>query len=465
MEILLPLGALVALVWAVNFLRFSGLAGGFVAVLFLGSCFSYPFFKAGPLTLDRLMLIALFGFYAIVRCQGSARSIRFSFSDILLIALMMVMGFSTFSHDWRANDGKTAINLAVFYVMPAAMYWMARNSRFDEKQVAFLLSFFALFAAYLGITGIAERFELNSLVFPRYITSPKYPEFLGRARGPFLNPCANGLFLTAGVAAAILSWSKLMLLGRVLMTGAATISVAGIVCTMTRSVWIGAAMAIAVLVTATLPRKFRYGFVIAILIVGCVGMTASWASLQSFKRDKNVAVEDMEKSAKLRPMLAIVAWEMFQDRPLLGFGFGNYLEESLPYFSARVSNKPIELAKHYVQHNVVLSLLTECGLIGTTVYVLLLGTWFVSACVLMNKRAVSLAKRQQGLLFVCVFCSFAVSGFFQDMTIVSMSHMLLFFLGGLVMSLSSNPQNQTAMAPSESAPTDRIPSELLSPTC
>ncbi len=465
MDILVLFIALVASVWALNFVKFSGLAGGFVAVLFIGSCFSYPFFKVGPLTLDRIMLIALFGFYAIVRAQGSARAIRFSKSDILLIVFMLVMAFSTFSHNWRAHDGKTAINLVVFYLMPAAMYWMAKNSHFDEQQVAFLLSFFALFAVYLGLVGIAERFELSYFVFPQYIISQKYPEFLGRARGPFLNPCANGLFLTAGVAAAILSWSKLMLLGRVLMTGAATISVIGIVCTMTRSVWIGAAMAIAVLVTATIPRQLRFGFVISILIVGSVGMTVSWASLQSFKRDKNVTVEDMQKSAELRPMLAIVAIEMFRDRPLLGFGFGQYLEESLPYFSARVSNRPIELAKHYVQHNVILSLLTECGLIGASLYILLIGTWLVSACALMNKRAVSLAKRQQGLLFVCVFCSFSVSGFFQDMTIVSMSHMLLFFLGGLVMSLSTNPEQRFAKSQVKEPAIDRVAGEILSPIC
>jgi O-antigen ligase len=127
---------------------------------------------------------------------------------------------------------------------------------------------------------------------------------------------------------------------------------------------------------------------------------------------------------------------MFRDRPLFGCGFGQYLEESLPYFSARISDQPIEMAKTYVQHNVVLSLLTETGLAGASLYVAMLGTWLVTACKLVMRKGVSLAKRQQGLLFLSVLCSFCVSGTFQDVTIINMAHMLLFFLSGFVMSLN-----------------------------
>ena len=91
---------------------------------------------------------------------------------------------------------------------------------------------------------MAETHQAWWLVFPRYIASAAYPEFFGRGRGPYLNPAANGMVLGLGLCAAPMLWprlggcAKLLLLASVLPLFAC-----GLYCTLTRSVWMGAAWA------------------------------------------------------------------------------------------------------------------------------------------------------------------------------------------------------------------------------
>ena len=67
----------------------------------------------------------------------------------------------------------------------------------------------------------------------------------------------------------------------------------------------------------------------------------------------------MEQSAQLRPLFAIVAMNMFHDRPLFGCGFGQYAREKYPYLQDPYSGRPLANTKYLMQHNVFLAYLTE----------------------------------------------------------------------------------------------------------
>ena len=83
------------------------------------------------------------------------------------------------------------------------------------------------------------------------------------------------------------------------------------------------------------------------------------------KRDKKLTAADAEKSVKLRPLLAVVAWEMFKDRPIAGHGLGRYEQEQGSAFTPIAATAcRLEQARNYVQHNVFLSVLVDTGLIG-----------------------------------------------------------------------------------------------------
>jgi O-antigen ligase len=157
--------------------------------------------------------------------------------------------------------------------------------------------------------------------------------------------------------------------------------------------------------------------------------------LVQMKRDKNLSAADAEKSMALRPLLAIVAWEMFQDRPIVGHGFGHYYSHNDNYHNDRSYEMPLEIARPYNQHNVFLSVLVDTGLIGLSMFigwiVMVVGIGFRLARECQRKTE----ERYAGLLFAGTFVAYLCNGMFQDTLIIPMLHMFLFFIGGVVVSI------------------------------
>ncbi len=66
---------------------------------------------------------------------------------------------------------------------------------------------------------------------------------------------------------------------------------------------------------------------------------------------------------------------MFLDSPILGFGFGQFPEAKWPYIDDRSTDLNLEIIRPLSHHNTYLSLLVELGLVGLTLYMLLLASW------------------------------------------------------------------------------------------
>jgi O-antigen ligase len=184
-----------------------------------------------------------------------------------------------------------------------------------------------------------------------------------------------------------------------------------------------------------LPGLYRRWLLTATLLASVLLVATQWANLVEFKRDKNLSARETASSAKLRPILAAIAWEMFCDRPLVGCGLGHYKDQHIYYLSDRSIDIPLEQGREYVQHNVWLSLLTETGLIGVTLFTLLMLAWLQSAWRLWQAAGAPLWMRQQGLLFLVVAANYVMNAMFHDMAIIPMVHMILFFLAGVTVNL------------------------------
>jgi O-antigen ligase len=268
-------------------------------------------------------------------------------------------------------------------------------------------------------------------VFPPYILSPEYPEFLGRARGPLLSPIGNGILFGACAAAALLLWTRLGRWGKAALTPVILLMLGGAYLTLTRSVWMGVGLGLMLVAALCTPAAWRKTLVAGSLLAALLVAATQWENLLSFKRDKALSAEEMAESARLRPILATVAWKMFLDRPLWGCGLGRYGEASKEYFSDRSTDLPLEKARPFVQHNVLLALLTETGLIGMGLFAVLLGLWARDAWRLWRSPPGACDHRQLGLLFLAAEANYLVNGMFHDVAIIPMVNMVLFFLAGM----------------------------------
>ena len=439
---MLAIGVLVALFWVgVVFLR-GGLLGGSLLMLLVGSCFGHPFFNLPtgllPLTADRLLLVVLLAQYVVYRRWGWTDPKPLTVADYVLGTFLLVLVVSALAHDFRANNVRPLSQLVIFYLMPAAMYWVARQTRFTEQAARWLFFSLAAFGLYLSVTAVAETHQAWAFVFPRYIGSAEFKEFFGRGRGPFLNPVANGIVQGLGLCAALMSWPRVNRAGKLFLLALLPLFAEGVYSTLTRSVWMGAGLGLFVILALSTPRHWRVPLMGSMVLAAVVGTAVSWEHLVAFKRDKDLSAEETADSAELRPILALVAWHMFLDSPLLGCGYGQYTQESPAYLADRSTDVPLEKVRPYVQHNVFLGLLTETGLLGMGLFISLLVCWSRAAWQLWCSLEAPWWVRQMGLLLLALLGVYLPNGMFHDTSLLTMVNMLLFFLAGATTGLAAS---------------------------
>lgn len=438
MEIIFLIAALAAFLWAIIFLRYAGLWGAVVAVLPIGTILGYEFFNtADVITLDRLLLCACVALAAIGRWWGVWRGKPWNTSDFLMACFFGVILLGTVTTDFRANNNAGLARLLFFYFLPSFMYILARQLEITPNRLIGMYAVMATLGLYLSFTSVAEKYSLDWAIYPKYIITSQNQEFLGRGRGPLLNPSANGVLLTLGLSCWLMFFGYFARFGKLLVTSVIPIFLAGIYCTMTRCVWMGGAAALGGITLITMPKRMRMPLFACMLIGGILVVGLNYEKLQSFKRDKNVSEAGMRESAELRPILAYVAWQMFLDHPIAGVGTGQYKSQAKYYLQDRSVDLPLEKVRPYVQHNIFLSLLTENGLLGLLPFLGLLCIWSRDAWSLWNRKAAPLPTRQMGLVFLGMLAGFIANGMFQDVLIMQMMNAYFFFLGGCVRNLAA----------------------------
>lgn len=428
------IGGLAAIVWGVALLVRGGLVAGCLAVLVSGICFGYPWmqWKLGPiaLTADRVLWVAMIGQYAVWRRLGLADPKPWRWADSALAALLFVLAASTMTHDWQSEEYRPLARLVFFYVLPAGLYWVSRQAPTDGRSIRLvLLSWWGL-GVYLGATAVAEAMGWHQLVFPRYIVSPEYPEFLGRGRGPLLNPVGNGILMGTGLAAVMLTWPTSGRWGKLALLASAGIIAAGIGATLTRSVWMAGLATVVLVVGLAAPKTWRGALAIALVAAALVAAVCR-DRLMAFERDRGLSARETAESVQLRPILAEIAWRMFRDQPLLGCGFGQYLNENRYYLADRTSQRPLEKAKPYVQHSLFLSLLVETGLLGAGLMMLVLGLWLRDAWRLWRAEHAPPFARQAALMFMALWVNYVVNGMFHEVSLIPMVNAAMFFGAGM----------------------------------
>lgn len=440
MTALLVIAAAVALVWGAVFFRQTGLVGGGLAVLLAGTCFGHAFFHANfgplPVTLDRVLLGIVVALYLLLVAWGCLERRGVDAQDLVLLGFMLFLMLSTITHDWRSHGFRAPASLLFFYLMPASLYVVLRGASISRRAVWGVLGTLAVFGLYLSVTSLLEVRGWWSFVFPRYIVSDAFPEFLGRGRGPLLNPVGNGVFLCAGWFSLLMFWPRVGLRGKAAIAALSLVYLGGLYGTLTRGVWLAGGLGVPLLIALNLPRRQAAAFLALLALVAGGALSARRHELAAFKRDIHVSVRDMARSASLRPLLSYVAWQVFLDHPLTGCGYRQYEQVHGAYLSDRATPLVLEQARGYVQHNVFLSLLAETGLIGVGLFVVLLIAWGRTAWRLWRAEC-GTHGRSFGLFMLGFLVAYLAMAMFHDLALIPMVNMLLFFLAGVQRSLVS----------------------------
>lgn len=454
MSIAFVLLGIVGLAWWMASQKHLSIITASLLVVLVGVTFGYPFFKFNigpiPVTIDRILWAGLIAVTALFICQGRSQNKPLNRTDILVVCLAMLVMASTFLHDWSYKDKLPLSRLLFFQLLPMGFYIVAKSCEIQTRHLTIMYGSLAVFGLYLSSTAILEQREIYALVFPRFIIGSEFQEFLGRARGPLLNPVSCGIYLLVCLTAATFLWDRakpLLRLGLAFLVAACLVAV---LLTLTRSVWLSCAVTLGILCWFPARPQVRGGLIVAAtLLLVLASITLSTGQLNRFKRDKHVSEAAMSESVTLRPLLAQVAIKMAKDKPLLGHGFGQYTAAKKPYHYTETGGKPLTRVLPYMQHNVFLSYLTELGITGMSLLMLLLGTLTIKSWRLWQAKLLPQEIRQFGLMGMVFALAFVINGMFHDVSIIPHVGSLFFLTLGIADNLhttrlsASLPQPQS----------------------
>lgn len=252
-------------------------------------------------------------------------------------------------------------------VMPFVLFATAPMFLRSRLERLLFLRGLGLLGVYLSLTALFESAGVSALVFPRYIEVLKRLPELGdnaiRAGGPFVSGEANGMALALCAVAAFLlarldrgGWRVFGLVVGPLATACSVLS-------MTRSVWLGVALAALVVVGS---RRGLWPWVPFMAIAAAILAVAGAAAVPDVV--ENIATRgSTSRSLNDRQNSNVAAVRAIGEHPLAGVGWGRFVEVG-PDWVRQADTYPVTTVNIEV-HNVVLSRAAELGLPAAALYV------------------------------------------------------------------------------------------------
>jgi len=335
------------------------LSGALVTSMFAGNwdVLGLP----GTVSVDRVLLIA--GIASVVvkappvrdRPPLTFRSVHWAMVVTLLWFVGSALAAGTLGDQGASFELAERVGLIPFLVFLVAPVAFA-----TERHRRILLGSIVALGAYLGFTALMESLDIRQLVLPDYIDNASIGTHADRARGPFVAAVGNGLGLFCCMVASVLAartfatrrWRRVA-------WAAALLCLAGIPVTYTRSVWIGAL--VAVVVTMALTARLRPWLIPAVggaavaHFMEVIVIPGFGHKLDTRYNDKGpVYVRENTNEAALNIIAA---------SPVAGAGWNRFVPAFIDRFRI-VGDAPPNAGVGEPAHNVYLSRGAELGLLG-----------------------------------------------------------------------------------------------------
>jgi O-antigen ligase len=260
-------------------------------------------------------------------------------------------------------------------LLPFVFFLLAGVVFRDVRSRNLLLRVLVSVGLYLGLTAFFEMVGPHSLVFPGYIMDPAAGILFGRARGPFLASDADGLVMVASLAAAVVGWARWRGIWRWMAAATFLVCSLGALLTLTRSIWLGAALGLTLAGLAS-PRLRRW--LPLVLVTLAVGVVVALGTLPGLHEDA-ASRATTSRSLQDRENTNSAAIRVVEERPLTGVGWVRFIDVSQDY--VRQSDEIPLTNIHIEVHNVVLGRAAELGLPGAALWLLCLLAGPVAAAV------------------------------------------------------------------------------------
>lgn len=332
-----------------------------VLQLFSGN---WPLFIGVDIPLDRLALVLAIASLILKgsRAVSNRRLVVRPLHLVMLSALAWTAASAVLVGTLFQHLGFYAY-LDRFGLVPFALFFLAPYFFGSSRHRNMLLGAGLGIGLYLGLTGIEEGLHLYGLLFPRYIANPNVGIHWGRARGPLLEATGDGFCIFVGGVCAALGlsvWKRTWV--RALCVLSLVLDAGAVFFTLTRGVWIGAAVG-AIVGMAALPRTRR--LIAPMVVSGLMVVSITLAASSSIRAEVLGRTESVQPVWD-RENTDLAALRIVLDKPLTGVGWENFPNVAGQYMKQQATYPITGLGLEV--HNVYLSHAAELGLPGLVLW-------------------------------------------------------------------------------------------------
>jgi len=304
------------------------------------------------LYLDRIALVLLI-FIALLRIlflrvRLHAGLVTWPLLGLFLVALASLLREPFEAENWSVFAAKWLVPFVLFQIAAIA---------FDDPIWQRRFELFALILlGYLTVTAIFFLLGIKELIFPPFILDENLGIHADRARGPFLQAAANGVSLNLLGLIALDSYRRRRLGGALALLFALGLPVA-ILATKTRAVWLSFAASGAALMFSSSARIRQACFFF--LAAGGAGLF--WVLI--FQANSRALWDRLQERSPVEFRLSVyrAGWEMFRERPLLGWGAAQMQVQ----LTRRVTDFH---QQEFFFHNTYLEVAVQHGVFGLALY-------------------------------------------------------------------------------------------------
>ncbi len=336
--------------------------GGYFLKIHVGGLFD--------ITIDRVLFLLVLLIVASGIASGRVFRNRNLALETTMILFCLVCFVSMVLHGFKPDNPSYPSPWNLFingYLFPFVAFVFAKNYVTDERDIRMLLQTLFLMGLYLAVISYFEFMGWRRLVYPQFINDPEITLHLDRARGPFLNAAFNGVALIVGfvsgchlLATSAARRTTLGRLGPLLLVP----FIPAIFFTQTRSIYLGFAIALMILFLfyrTGIPKWKAFALPLAVLLVVLLSSTPRLAS----KERREGGILQLEE-VLVRASLFTRSLVMFEEQPLAGVGLGRFIPTYMEQYRGRVV--AMVSTENQAQHNHLLGMLVELGLVGVLLY-------------------------------------------------------------------------------------------------
>lgn len=390
------------------------------------------------LTVPRVLIVVLCALFVVMLALGRFRLRVGRPVGAAIVALAAYFTVSAIAGGFETRSPVSIhYRLIGGYLFPFAVFWLTLHGLRTARDFRRISVFFAAVAVYLTWTGWCEQFRLFGLVWPGFIGDPSVGLHWGRVRGPFVSSPAMGLALVFCFFNNLVLARQSSLGRRWLLISLDVLMLPVIFWTRTRSVWL--AMILALVIWVVYARR-RITRVVTVSVLAALVLSVAVVNMQNFLSERRAkgGLTDIGPIL-LRIGLARVTAEMVRDHPLTGLGFGHF-RDAAPHYGRDPSSPYLVYTSAAMEHNNLLSIVAETGVIGLALYVLVFIILLRLSIRLFHRLpagAPGPINRDLIVLYWILFAAFFVDGMFRETSNSPFANSLMFGLSAMIVALQA----------------------------